>query len=402
MPGRLRTASRPSSTCRLRASYDVGAAGGSSGAGRVTEVRSAGSGVSSLPAGTDRTAVRHAGPVRDLALLPKAHLHLHLTGGMRPTTLLELAAEQGRALPVGLLGRAGRASTSPCGTAGPASSACTTPPARCSSAPTRCGGWSASSSRTRRRRARAGWSCRSTRRPTRPGWAGCRPRSSSSSTPWPRRARPPGSAPRSSSPPTAPATRATPRPWPGWPGASPGAGSSASGCPTTRPAGSWRTSARRSGWPATPGWSRCRTPASCAARARSGRRSRCSAPGGSGTACGRSRTRAARPARRAAGGLRGLPGVQRRARRGAVAGRGAGAAAARGRRPRGPRRGRPAAVPLRPAAQYAAARTELGLSDEALADLAACSVRGSTAPADVQQRLLDGIAAWLAAPVPSG
>ena len=41
--------------------------------------------------------------MQDLAQLPKAHLHLHLTGGMRPTTLLELAAEQGRTLPPGLL-----------------------------------------------------------------------------------------------------------------------------------------------------------------------------------------------------------------------------------------------------------------------------------------------------------
>ena len=41
--------------------------------------------------------------MRDLTLLPKAHLHLHLTGGMRPSTLLELAAEQGRVLPPELL-----------------------------------------------------------------------------------------------------------------------------------------------------------------------------------------------------------------------------------------------------------------------------------------------------------
>jgi adenosine deaminase len=35
----------------------------------------------------------------DLAALPKAHLHLHLTGGMRHTTLLELAERAGISLP---------------------------------------------------------------------------------------------------------------------------------------------------------------------------------------------------------------------------------------------------------------------------------------------------------------
>jgi len=44
-----------------------------------------------------------AEPVRrELATLPKAHLHLHLAGAMRPATLLELAAEQGRRLPLEL------------------------------------------------------------------------------------------------------------------------------------------------------------------------------------------------------------------------------------------------------------------------------------------------------------
>ncbi|MEU2428708.1 adenosine deaminase [Streptomyces sp. NPDC007861] len=37
--------------------------------------------------------------VRDLSLLPKAHLHLHFTGSMRPATLLELADKYGVHLP---------------------------------------------------------------------------------------------------------------------------------------------------------------------------------------------------------------------------------------------------------------------------------------------------------------
>lgn len=41
--------------------------------------------------------------MRDLAKLPKAHLHLHFTGSMRPTTLAELAAERGVRLPTALL-----------------------------------------------------------------------------------------------------------------------------------------------------------------------------------------------------------------------------------------------------------------------------------------------------------
>src|SRR5689334_17709194 len=41
--------------------------------------------------------------MRALEALPKAHLHLHLTGGMRHETLVDLAHAQGVSLPHGLL-----------------------------------------------------------------------------------------------------------------------------------------------------------------------------------------------------------------------------------------------------------------------------------------------------------
>jgi adenosine deaminase len=43
-------------------------------------------------------------PFRDLSALPKAHLHLHLTGAMRHSTMMELAHTHGVALPPALTG----------------------------------------------------------------------------------------------------------------------------------------------------------------------------------------------------------------------------------------------------------------------------------------------------------
>jgi adenosine deaminase len=49
--------------------------------------------------------------------------------------------------------------------------------------------------------------------------------------------------------------------------------------------------------------------------------------------------------------------------------------------------------------QYVLAREVHGLDDAAVAELARCSVRGSCAPPDIRSRLLAGIDNWLAAPV---
>jgi adenosine deaminase len=49
-------------------------------------------------------------------------------------------------------------------------------------------------------------------------------------------------------------------------------------------------------------------------------------------------------------------------------------------------------------AQYDVARHEHGMTDAELAELARCSVRGSSAPDALRDRLLAGIDAWLAAP----
>src|SRR3954447_4616532 len=104
MPGRLRTASKPSRCWRSFAVYEP-REGPCEAAAVVTRLLSimAVRGALHHPTGHVRQAVRHDACVHDLVALPKAHLHLHLTGGMRPATLVELAAEQGRKLPSGLL-----------------------------------------------------------------------------------------------------------------------------------------------------------------------------------------------------------------------------------------------------------------------------------------------------------
>src|SRR3712207_1127741 len=98
IPGRLRTASRPSSTDRCSALYALGSRG-LLGAGLVTPSIFPGARVDlgdrhDTPERTGGLVLRQDVRVRDLARLPKAHLHLHFAGAMRPSTLRELAAEQ--------------------------------------------------------------------------------------------------------------------------------------------------------------------------------------------------------------------------------------------------------------------------------------------------------------------
>lgn len=135
--------------------------------------------------------------VRDLSELPKAHLHLHFTGSMRPTTVLELADKYGVRLPEALT----EALTSG-------------EPPRLRATDER--GWfrfqrlyDAARSCLREpediqrlvreaaeedlRTAPAGWRSRSTRPRTRPGWAGSSPPWRSSWTRWTRPCGRPGS-----------------------------------------------------------------------------------------------------------------------------------------------------------------------------------------------------------------
>ena len=337
---------------------------------------------------------------RDLTALPKAHLHLHLTGAMRHS-------HDGRARP-DARSRACR----PALTRGMAASAEHRRRARLVQLPaavrhrtlgaatrrTTCTAWSGRSPRTSGPKARAGWSSRPTRPATRPGSAAS-PRSPSCCS-----TRPPTAAQATGvgigiiiarEPDPAPARR--PHAGHGSPPSTPAAASSASGCPTTSGADRRRTSSRPSASPGGPACCWPRTPASSSARPASrGAWTRCT-PTGSGTASGRSRTPRSSS---------GWPPRRSPSR------------SARPRTSRSASRPTALAVPVRtlfeagvPIAlgaddpllfgprlveQYEIARDVHGFSAAELAALARMSVRGSVAPTTVRTRLLAGVDAWLA------
>ena len=180
---------------------------------------------------------------RPLATLPKAHLHLHFTGSMRHHTLLELAERDGIHLPDSLVERVAAAAVGgrreglvPVPAAlrrravGAAHRGRRTP-----------AGARGGRGRRPRRRPVAGDPGRPVglRRPLRRDHRlhrpGARRRGEAVARHRPRHR-------RGRSPPTAPGTRSTPGPWPGWPPSTPAAASSGSGCPTTSGAGARRTS----------------------------------------------------------------------------------------------------------------------------------------------------------------
>ena len=111
---------------------------------------------------------------------------------------------------------------------------------------------------------------------------------------------------------------------------------------------------------------------------------------------GRRGPAAAGAARRARGDLRGLPGVERGARRLREARGRTAAHAVRRRGADGARRRRPAAVRLPAGRAVRASRARHhGFTDAELAELARQSVRGSAAPVDGAGEAAGGIDAWL-------
>ena len=203
---------------------------------------------------------------RDLRSLPKAHLHLHFTGSMRHSTLVELAARHGVRLPDALaedwppdLSAHRREGLVPVPAAlrpRPVGPARRGRPARLV----------LEAAEDEAARGRAGWRSRSTRAATRRGSVGSRPSPTWSSMQPGRRRMPPGSGSPWSSRRTGPVTRSTPGPWPGSPPSTPAAGSWGSGCPTTSAAVRSTPSPGLSGSRQPPVCSPCRTAASSADR----------------------------------------------------------------------------------------------------------------------------------------